>query len=98
MELSKSNGKEYVPEEPESDPSLSDLSWSESDFSNDRKYIRYTIKRRNKNKKRQKRMKQDASDSSSGESDFSKTIGYRSKKLNKKNSHREKDPIKLCAK
>ena len=52
--------------------------------------------RRDKKKKRQKHKKQDASDSSLRNSDSSDDSEYR-RKQRKKKSHREKDPIKLCA-
>ena len=50
-------GKEYAPEDPESDQSLSDSPLSESDSSNDRKYIKSKSKRSNKKKKHRKRKK-----------------------------------------
>ena len=45
-ELSKQNGKEHVPEDLESDPSLLDSSSSEYDLSYDIKYIKSKSKRR----------------------------------------------------
>ena len=49
-------------------------------------------------KKRRKQTKQDFSDLSLRDSDFSNEGDYRRKIRKKKNSHRKKDPIKLCAK
>ena len=49
--------KEYVPEDPESGPSLSDSSSSESDSSNDRKYSKSKRELHNKNRNHQKRTK-----------------------------------------
>ena len=47
-------------------------------------------------KKRRKHKKKDTSDSSSSDSDLSDESDYR-RKQRKNKSHREKDPIKLCA-
>ena len=76
MESSKKKGKLHVPEDPESDPSLSDSSPSESDSSTDINYRRYKINKRDTKKRCWKHKKQDLSDSSlsgydsSGDSDY----------------------------
>ena len=89
--------KEYVPEDPESDPSLSDSSLIKSDCYDDSKY---KIKRRDKNNNYQKLRKQDSSDSSPSKSDQSEKIDYKIKRRKKKKYRKRKkrDPIKLCAK
>ena len=97
-ESSERNGKEHVPEDLESDPSLSDSSPSESDSSYDRKYRRSKSKGNDKEKKHQKHTKQNSSDLSLRDSDFSDKIDYRRKICNKNKSHWKKDPIKLCVK
>ena len=43
-------------------------------------------------------MKQDLSDSLSSDSDSYRKSDYKIKRRKDKNSHRKKDPIKLCAK
>ena len=63
--------KEYILENLESDPSLLDSSPSESDFSDDSKYRKPKIKRRDKKENHQKFTKQDSSDSLSNDSDSS---------------------------
>ena len=88
--------KEYVPEDPESDP-RSSYSSSKSNSSDDTKYRKSKSKRREKKKKHRKRT---LSDSSLSDSDLSGESQYKSKRRNKKNSYQKKkrDPIKLCAK
>ena len=98
MQLSKCNEKEHVPEDLESNPLSSDLSLSEYDSSNDRKYSKSKSKRRNKNKNHRKRTKQDSSKSSFSNYDSPNEIDYKIKRLNKKKIHQGKYPIKLCAK
>ena len=55
-------------------------------------------KSKNAIKKHQKHKKQDSSDSSSSNSDSSNERNYKIKRHDKNTSHRERDPIKLCAK
>ena len=83
---------EYVPEDPESESSLSDLSLREYNSSNDNKY---KSKRRNKNKNQQ-----DSSGSFSSNSDLLDESNYKSKICHKKKKYwkKKQDPIKLCAK
>ena len=68
--------KEYVPEDPESEPNSLDSSSSKYDFSNDSKYKN---ERRDQKKKHQKRTKQDLSESSSSDFDPSKKSDYKAK-------------------
>ena len=96
MDSSNRKGKAHVPEDPESEPSLSDSSLRESDLSNDSNYIKSKRKKRDTKKKYRKHKKQDSLDSSSSDSDSSDGSYYR-RKRRKKNIHRRKYPIKLCA-
>ena len=82
-ELTEENEKGHVPDYPDPDPSLSDLSPNK--------------KKHDKKKKRRKHRKDDSSDpSSSDNSDSSNDSDYR-RKLHKRENDRKTNPIKLCA-
>ena len=87
----------HVPEYPESDPSSSDLSLSESDYYDDSNYSKYKSKGCDKNKKGQKHTTQDSSESLLSNPDSSDESEYIHKRRKNKKSHRKKDTIKLCA-
>ena len=87
--------KEYVPEDLESDPSSPDSSSRKYDLSDDIKYSESKIKRRNERKNNCKHKKHDLSELFSIDSAFFDDSEYIRKRHNK-NSHRKKDPIKLC--
>ena len=93
MDSSKRKGKLHVPEDPESDPSLSDSSSNESDLSDNSKYSKSKSKGRDTNKKRWKCMKQESSYSSSSNSDFSDEGDYIGKRCKNNNIRRKKVPI-----
>ena len=98
IDSSKRNGKEHVPEDPESDRSSSDSSSVISNSSDDNKYIKSKSKRHDKKKNHRKRMKQDSSKSSTRDSDSSKKSDYKNQETQEKEEPLKHYHFKLCTK